>query len=212
MTAEPEPSTRGLQTTEGLRRLVAFTDAVVAIALTLLVLSLTDLASDSPEERTLGSFFDDHQDILIAFAVSFAVIWVLWRHHHQLIEYFRCYDSPLVFMHFLWLFTIVLMPFSTALIGTSMTRANTLYIGVLWVSVFLLGAMRYWGIHHPDLLEPGAPRRDLQVVGIDYSSIILLSVALLISAVWPETGQWPLLLLLLERPFGQIRARLRRKA
>ncbi|MFT3662193.1 MAG: TMEM175 family protein [Gordonia sp. (in: high G+C Gram-positive bacteria)] len=196
------------RTTEGLRRLIAFTDAIVAIALTLLVLPLTDLASDAPEETGLGAFLSDHLSILVSFVVSFTVIWALWRQHHRLIEYFRCYDGPLSRLHFVWLFTVVLMPFSTALIGSSsMAAANTLYIANLWVSVAALGLMQHHGLRRPALLEPGRPRRELAAAGIDYAPIVLLTVALVITAIRPSVGQWPLLLLLLAIPLGIRRTR-----
>ncbi|MFT3715082.1 MAG: TMEM175 family protein [Gordonia sp. (in: high G+C Gram-positive bacteria)] len=198
------------RTGEGLKRLTAFTDAVVAIALTLLVLPLTDLADDRhPPEQTVWSFLAANSDTLISFGVSFAVIWVMWRHHHRLIEYFATYDDTLVRLHFVWLLTIVVMPFSTALMSSPLRWASTLYIAVLFVSAGILLAMRWWGVRHPDLLEPGASRDEFVAEGIDYTSVGLLAVAMAVSAVWPDSGEEPLLILLLGFPLGALRDRRR---
>ena len=73
-------------TADGLKRLIAFADAVVAIALTLLVLPLVDLASEVETRRTLPEIMSDHGDVLIGFLISFIVTWVLWRNHHAIME------------------------------------------------------------------------------------------------------------------------------
>ena len=196
------------RTSEGLTRLTAFTDAVVAIAFTLLVLPLTDLAGEVTRSESVWTFLGAHDDILISFAVSFAVIWVLWRQHHQLLEYFTSYDEKLIQMHFVWLFTIVVMPFATALLDSAepLRWASALYIGILLLSVTMLVAMRWWGLRHPELLEPDS-RDDLIAQGVDLTSPILLTAALVISVIWPDTGQWPLLLLFLAFPIGHLTSR-----
>lgn len=211
--ATPQTAAADRRTTEGLRRLIAFTDAVVAIALTLLVLPLTDLASEPLGEPTFAAFVDAHQDILIAFAISFTVIWVLWRQHHRLIEYFASYDPTFIRMHFVWLATIVVMPFTTALISVPTVKwASSAYIGVLLISVGMLALMRFWGIRHPGLLEPGDSADEFAREGVEYASLVLLTIALIISLIWPATEELPLLLLFLGIPLGKLQERRRARA
>lgn len=168
------------RTEEGFRRLIAFTDAVVAIALTLLVLPLADFAGEIERGSDLGTVFADHDVELISFVISFIVIWVLWRQHHRSMEYFKSYDSGLMNLTFLWLFTIVVLPFATALLdGKDIDWANDLYIGVLLLSVIALTALERWGVSHPDLLDdvddPGT-RKWMTSRG-RYATMILLAVA-----------------------------------
>ena len=110
--AEPE----NRQSAEGLSRLIAFADAVVAIALTLLVLPLVDIANDLREDSSVADVVSDNSIELVSFIISFGVIWILWRQHQQTMEYFRAYDRTLINLHFIWLLTIVALPFATALI------------------------------------------------------------------------------------------------
>jgi uncharacterized membrane protein len=135
----------GMHTERGLDRLVNFSDAVVAIAITLLVLPLVDL----PSELSTTPFRDvmsEHSWALIGFGVSFLVIARLWRVHHQIFERVRDYSVGLIWLNFTWLFTIVLLPFPTALLGSNdlpdATRPiDTLYLATLTVSSAALAGM-----------------------------------------------------------------------
>ncbi|MGC4935400.1 TMEM175 family protein [Gordonia sp. DT30] len=189
------------RTEEGFRRLIAFTDAVVAIALTLLVLPLVDIAHDLTEGITVWQVFSDHSDQVIGFLISFIVIWVLWRNHHSMMEYFRSYDEVLFRLHFLWLFTIVALPFVTALIsGREIEWANLAYLTVLWVSIASLSAMALWGRSHRALLDD-SPETEHWLAGPpDLSTIIMLTIAMVVTAVFHDVGMWSLLLLLLSGP------------
>ncbi|TYQ10180.1 UNVERIFIED_ORG: putative integral membrane protein [Gordonia westfalica J30] len=155
--AEPE----NRKSEEGLSRLIAFADAVVAIALTLLVLPLVDIANDLREETSVAEVISDHSLELTSFLVSFVVIWILWRQHHQTMEYFRSYDSVLINLTFVWLLTVVILPFATAMIDDSRVEwGTTFYIGVLAASVAALVGIAQWGHRHPELLaDDEATRR-----------------------------------------------------
>lgn len=146
-----------LRTREGFTRLITFADAVVAIALTLLVLPLTDLANEEIHEDNFGRFIADHYMVVVSFLISFTVIWALWRNHHRTIEHFVAYDDTLFKLHFVWLLTIVILPFATAVLDNSDMRwANVFYIAVLGVSIASLIAIARWGVAHPELLEADA--------------------------------------------------------
>jgi len=127
-----------VHTERGLDRLVNFSDAVVAIAITLLVLPLVDL----PKELSAKPFRDvisDNSWSLIGFGLSFLVIARLWRYHHAIFERVRDYNAPLIWLNLTWLFTIVLLPFPTALLGSNnlpdaSRPIDTFYLGTLTVS------------------------------------------------------------------------------
>nr|WP_064569513.1 TMEM175 family protein [Gordonia sp. LAM0048] len=205
-----EPENR--QSPEGLSRLIAFADAVVAIALTLLVLPLVDIANDLREDSSVADVVSDSSIELVSFIISFGVIWILWRQHHQTMEYFRAYDRTLVNLHFLWLLTIVALPFATALIdGAHIEQANILYIGVLAVSVGSLIGIAEWGRRHRELLADDDATDRWVASSSGIGTLIILAVALVVAIVFPRSGNLPLLLLLLTDPIERMLARRRQR-
>src|SRR5918998_5814172 len=80
------PSLRRVRTDRGLDRLVTFLDAVVAIAITLLVLPLVDVLPDEGGTVPLGDLLAEEARRFVTFLLSFAVIAQLWLVHHRLVE------------------------------------------------------------------------------------------------------------------------------
>jgi uncharacterized membrane protein len=95
-----------------LGRIAAFTDGVMAVAITLLVLNL-DVPSVSRED--LGDALVDLLPSLGAYVLSFALIGRYWVVHHNLFETLRSFDSALMALNLLFLALIALIPFSTDL-------------------------------------------------------------------------------------------------
>ena len=76
-----------MQTQQGLDRLAFFTDAVAAIAMTLLIVPLVELATaSSDKEADTAAFLSENKEKLLAFVISFVVIAVLWVAHHRIFE------------------------------------------------------------------------------------------------------------------------------
>jgi TMEM175 potassium channel family protein len=96
-------------------RIVAFSDGVFAIAITLLVLNLTidkGLSGSKLTEELLNNW-----DNLVAYAISFAVIGRFWIVHHRFFSEVRAFDGRLLGLNLLYLGTIVLIPFSSQVLG-----------------------------------------------------------------------------------------------
>jgi uncharacterized membrane protein len=98
----------------GLERLTLFSDAVAAIAITLLAIDLP-----VPAGATVSVFWasvrrnDGHY---AAFLISFVVIAAAWSAHHDVFRYARRTDARLRTLNMVWLLTIVLNPFATRLL------------------------------------------------------------------------------------------------
>ncbi len=99
-----------------LERLILFSDAVFAIAITLLVIeikvphiegSLNDQIVITELIHLLPKFF--------GFVFSFFIIGIYWTVHHRMFSYLISYDNKLIWLNILFLFSIALMPFTTAL-------------------------------------------------------------------------------------------------
>ncbi|MFA6278172.1 MAG: TMEM175 family protein [Pedobacter sp.] len=98
-----------------IERMILFTDAVFAIAITLLVIEIKPphIHVGMSNEQILSQL-SDLNPLFIGFIVSFFVIAIYWRSHHRLFSFIKDYDDKLIWLNFLFLFTIILMPFSSA--------------------------------------------------------------------------------------------------
>ncbi len=104
-------------------RLTFFSDAVVAIAITLLALELPVPAGTTNAELLHSA--GEHQPEYLAFLISFLVIGGHWRAHHRLFRYVSSLGGALVRITFGWLLMLILMPFATKVLqddGAFQTR------------------------------------------------------------------------------------------
>jgi uncharacterized membrane protein len=118
-------------------RIVAFTDGVFAIAITLLVLSLgvpDDLAGGD-----LHAFLVDAWPQFFAYFLSFAVIGRFWISHHEIFALLHDFDRRLLALNLAYLSLIVLIPFPTELLGDYGDRTDpvVLYAAVVGTATLL---------------------------------------------------------------------------
>jgi uncharacterized membrane protein len=178
-----------MRTEHGLRRLVNFGDAVVAIAITLLILPLVDAAGSINTKGDVGLFLADNKLRLFAFVLSFVVIGDFWYQHHQMYEKVAAYDSVLVSAGFLWLLSIVFLPFPTELIGSAnkvLTAGHALYIGTLLVTTLAAFLQQWRIVTHPEL-QVASARSDITI----WPSLIvtsLMAAAFIITVAVPRVG------------------------
>lgn len=200
-----------MRTGRGFERLVNFTDAVIAIAVTLLVLPLVEIPQELAEGEHLGEVFAGHRAEFGAFALSFLVIWVLWLAHHHTMEYFKAYDPTLMRLHMIWLFTIVTLPFSTQLLSTQDNGDGEvpLYVGTLFLSSLILLGIAWQGRRKHELLH--ADRAEVQEWlsrRPSFFAAAVLGVSFALSPFFPTPALFVLLLLLFESVADRITARL----
>lgn len=186
--------------------MVSFSDAVVAIAITLLILPLVDAAS-SIGSTGLGPFLDDNWDRLLAFSLSFAVIGSFWWAQHQMFEGVNRYNVVLVWGVFLWMFGIVFLPFPTELLGSAKQNDagnHGIYVGTMLVTA--VGALvQQWSIvRWPGLETETQPKN---VVDHAVVLVVIMATAFVLVVTVPAIGLWPLLLLLMSRPVESLLAR-----
>jgi TMEM175 potassium channel family protein len=134
----------------GKARLEAFSDGVFAIAITLLVLTIT-----TPDNyRHLGSELTDRWPSYAAYLVSFAVIGIMWLNHHTIFGHFAQVDRNLVYLNLALLATVVFIPYPTGIFGQALERGEgervaavvysvTMTVNaVAWAGVWLYGSSR----------------------------------------------------------------------
>ena len=192
------PSGSNLERSRDFERFLTFVDAVVAIAITLLVLPLVDVAGELGRPGTDTSVLHllaDHQAQLYAFLLSFAVIANLWFTQHHVIRPVVVHDPGVTRLMLGWLLMIVFLPFPTALVAEEGHQAVTkvLYIGTMTVSSVLMGLMS----RRIRAAEAIRDSDDVSDPMVSWVTSLLFVVALAVSLLVPATGYYPLLLLLL---------------
>jgi uncharacterized membrane protein len=100
-------------------RVLFFSDAVFAIAITLLVVDLRvpAVVKDAAQEIANST------DRILSFTISFLVIGLFWMGHHRLFRYITALDRSLIFLNLLFLGTIAFLPYPTALLFAGNTKA-----------------------------------------------------------------------------------------
>lgn len=188
---------RERRTERGLDRLVAFSDGVVAIAITLLVLPLLDVADDVSS----SDVWSDAWPRMQGFAITFAVVASFWVVHHRLFELIDGYNGRLVWANMLWLATIAFLPFSSEVVGTGdlddMT-VRALYIGSLVACSVALAVIDVAILRSPDTW-PDGERPDIDVTAV-VVRLGMMAAAFVIGTFVAPIGLWALLLLFLARP------------
>ncbi len=98
-----------------LERLILFSDAVFAIAITLLVIEIKIPEIDRKEltEQKILSALGHLVPKFIGFLISFLIIGQYWTVHHRMFGYVINFNNKLLWLNILFLLAIALMPFST---------------------------------------------------------------------------------------------------
>jgi uncharacterized membrane protein len=155
-------------------RIVAFSDGVFAIAITLLVLGLTV----PPHLSALRRALLNNQDDFIAYAISFAVLGRYWLSHHRFFSALERFDGRLMVINLVYLACIALVPFSSQVLGdySGHTEAVVLYaINMILVSGAFYVQLTYAG--RASLLRDEA--RTYQQVHAAPTALLVVGVFLL---------------------------------
>ena len=147
-------------------RLEAFSDAVIAIAITLLVIEIHVPSSSS------GELIDDLLDqwpSYAAFLISFVVIGIMWVSHHSMFERICVVDRRLLFLNLMLLLGIGFLPFPTALLATYVREGGqnaSVSAAVYSGTMCLIGVFFYFMWVHlerrPHLLVEGITREQIR--------------------------------------------------
>ena len=203
--------------TKSPERLVFFSDAVVAIALTLLVLPLVDIVSDARKAGPLPPVLDlikDNQTVIWSFLISFVVIVRLWLVHHRVFEQVKAYNTPLMVVNLVWLLTVVILPFTTELAANYNGHDRMVlvfYVGTLFISSVLLSVLLWIVRTDPEVRRsPDAISDGWWFDEVSVTATFLVAVVLV--AVFPMLSYYVLLLLLVQPQIVRLRNRARARS
>ncbi len=182
-----------------LERLLTFVDAIAAVAITLLVLPLVDLAAElHGADESVWHLISTHANQFWAFALSFVVIARLWLAQHVLLRPVIASTRGVTTLLLLWSMAVVFLPFPTALLprGGEQAATKVLYLGTLALSAICLAGMAV--IIGRDRRLRDTDQAPTPTTSVATAAAFLLALA--ISLVFPATSYYPLLLLLVVDP------------
>ncbi|WP_179393885.1 TMEM175 family protein [Lacticaseibacillus absianus] len=118
-------------------RVEAFTDAVVAIIMTIMVLEFK-----VPESPRLTAILAE-LPYLFAYLVSFLFIGVAWYNHHYMFARAQRISKRVYWVNNFWLFTMSLLPVATAWAGEYLSARGPEFF---YLMVFFAWSVAYWGL------------------------------------------------------------------
>ena len=195
-TAHPEPRPRpglGLLARAGhleYDRVLFFSDAIFAIAITLLVIEIRVPGIDEAGKQLRSALPN-----IFSFALSFAVIGLFWMGHHSLFRYITVLDRPLITLNLAFLGTIAFLPYPTALLGRD--HGGLSAVAVIFYSACMaaagIGELMIWvyAANVKDLLVPGtsrATRRYVTLRLVRTPAVFLVSIP--VAVISPSLGAY----------------------
>ena len=170
-------------------RIEAFSDGVIAIIITIMVLEL-----EIPHNPTWQTYLD-MWPVFISYAISFLFVGLNWANHHHLFHTVTKVNNKVLWINMLNLFVLSLVPFATATMGENHFKAITvtIYASILTLSIvmylFLISIL--CKLHGKD----SAFTTQFRGRRKSYISLCLNFIAIIISvAGFPQLAFWLLVL------------------
>lgn len=165
----------------GLERLIFFSDAVFAIAITLLALEIRlpeteKLLNNAELSAQLKGMWQEY----LAYIISFMVIGTFWVAHHRKYRFIKRYDNGLMLINLLFLMVIAFIPFPSSVMSRYSERTATVFYAMtMSLAGFLLMVIWWYASHNNRLVDSDldAKQRQRQFIApLATSAIFLLSI------------------------------------
>lgn len=166
-------------------RLEYFSDAVLAIAATLLA---TELPKPETETGLLQAIANQWPSYA-AFAASFLFICIAWSNHHNMFIYIKQTDQYLLILSILFLIFVTLQSFTTGLLARHVGKADErtaalIYHGTLVLMTFFYNCVWWYATKKNELLEEDTDRRLIHTLTKEYAMAPALHLVALIICLW----------------------------
>lgn len=170
-----------------MRRIEAFSDAVFAIAVTLLVV---ELPFEQVGEGELAQALRDHWPSFAAYAISFLTIGLAWMHHHAIFSQIVVVERPIAVLNLLTLMAVAFIPFPTALMGDYVRQGEDAELAtVVFSATWLLAAagmnsLWFYARRRPGVLTPDLPEEGARRLSVIFAVALPLYAALTVVAAF----------------------------
>jgi uncharacterized membrane protein len=179
-----------MQRTE-LGRINSFSDGVMAVAITLLVLNI-----EVPDVKAadLPGQLDDLVPSLFSYALAFALVGRYWVLHHGLFEVLRGFDDVVMWLNLLFLALIALMPFATDLVDTygDVPEAQAVFAALLGFAALTHWSMKTYTLRRGFIKDESARAAQLEggVVALVLAATFFLSIPVAFVSTTAATAMW----------------------
>jgi uncharacterized membrane protein len=179
-----------------LDRISFFTDGVFAIAITLLVIEFKVPVIEHPTDHLLWDALKEMSWKLLGFIISFCIVGYYWSVHHRIFGYVEKYTSRLIWLNLLFLFSVVLLPFTSGLLGeyasdTHLLIPYSVYVINICLTA-LMNAVLWFYVSNPkhDLLTHHISKERI-LLGFYFTLVvpILFIISLLVANYNPTIGR-----------------------
>ena len=163
-------------------RLEAFSDAVIAIVMTIMVLELV-----APHEASLEALLE-LWPIFLSYVLSFAYLAIYWNNHHHLLQAAKTVSGRVLWANMLLLFWLSLVPFATAWMGENDFASLPVD---LYGAVLILAAISYYFLVRTLIAAPGQSPTIAEVMARDRKGLIspfIYAVAIALSPFAPAAS------------------------
>jgi uncharacterized membrane protein len=164
-------------------RLSAFSDGVFAVLITVLVLDLRP--PELPTFRALLSLWPTW----LSYAVSYLFIAIVWSNHHHLLRYATEATPRLLWFNFAHLFSVSLLPLSTAWMAVSELAPQPV---AFYAAVFFLVNATYmaliWELFQRDPVEDVPPKERRIMRFRSIATLCIFAAAAIVALKYPRVG------------------------
>ena len=203
-------------------RLLNFSDAVVAVAITILALPLVDIGGPQ-EGQTVWAVLHGHYGQIMTFASTFLVVGMLWTVHNRIMNYLDAYDGTVFWLNMLWLIGFVFLPWPSSMFSggedVNSSAAGAFHsdgTGVLyWMTlayISLMGSiMSLYVARNLDLVNPGdrnyvSSLRRARGRWRGLTFFFIFVIAALLTLIYSWLGFFALFLIIPARRFLDVKA------
>ena len=166
-------------------RLEAFSDGVLAIVITIMVLELRVPPVEGEHTATFADLADAHLlPVFLSYVLSFVYIAIYWNNHHHLMTTAEHVTGRIMWANMHLLFWLSLIPFSTSWVGEDPAAAAP---AALYGAILLMAAVAYFLLSQAIVAEGGGEGRLSQAIGSDRKgqiSPVLYALAIAAAFVW----------------------------
>ena len=167
----------------GLDRLIFFSDAVFAIAITVLVLDIRlPAGGDTADNRQLLLMLTGLWPKYFAYLLSFWVIGLYWISHHRKFLIIKRFDNRLLRLNLLLLMVIAFIPFPTAVLSENGNRTATIFYSLIMAIGGLLVFFLWWhAVRNHNLIDAHLDKQFLRrevAAPLATAGIFILSIGI----------------------------------